>query len=315
MTGNVQTEARDQEAIAIAQELLHKTPSRLHKYHSGRHYCVAIEFDDNTADRVIKLTNGYRWAIEVERYLFPEMSARGLPVPEIEFTHKDYSRPSEPFLVMPKYSDHTLSDIDNVNEAASERACEASGRFLHEFHERFAAVFPPFREIEDLRGQLAATQRLYDEPMEYDGLRTSEPEMAAQVDDRLRDFVKPDARQISHGAYYTQNVLADEQGKICVIDLGESIKMASSLMDLCTLLTGSSPRGTNRATQCAAMIRGYGGLDDSDLVELRNWELYTCVWALRTLSQPYSDFTQGIVNRLRSVLAGTSPLQRQLESL
>ena len=93
---------------------------------------------------------------------------------------------------MPKYSDHTLSDIDTASESASEKACEASARFIHEFHEKFAAEFPPFCEVEDLSGQLAATQRLYDQPMEYNGLRTCEPELAAQVDERLRGFSRPD---------------------------------------------------------------------------------------------------------------------------
>ena len=74
MSGNVQTAALEQEAIAIAQQLFHRTPSRLHKYHSGRHYCVAIQFDDDTADRVIK---AHQWLPMGNR-------GREVPVPRDE---------------------------------------------------------------------------------------------------------------------------------------------------------------------------------------------------------------------------------------
>jgi len=133
----------DRAILAIAEYLYHKTP-RLKRCHSGCNYCVLLTFDDGTADRVLKMANLNDWALKFEQHLYPPMRAHGVPVPEIEFTQEDYPGPPVPFLVMPKFSDHTLYELGATDPAAALSAFEASGRFIRELDERFGEAYKPF---------------------------------------------------------------------------------------------------------------------------------------------------------------------------
>jgi len=273
-----------------------------------------VSFDGDLADRVIKLTHGYEWAILVEKYLFPDMKSRGLPVPEIEYTHEDYGGSSEPFIIMPKFSDHRLMDSEDLGRDVTERASRSAAHFIHDLDDVFGDAFESYRDHEDMIGQLAATQKIYDEslPLQLDWLKASEPELAQSIQERLLTLDKS-AKQLHHGAFATQNVLCNTKGEICVIDLGESIKKASPLLDLCMLLLGSHFGGEdNTRWHIAAMVEGYGGLSDDEVRELKNWELHLCAKGLQGVKKSYNEVPKRLVDRLQLILSGESLLATQL---
>ncbi len=308
---NPQSTEFDQAVLSIAQSLFNKTP-QLKKCHPQVNYCVVLHFDDATADRVIKFTNRNRWPIEVERYLYPAMREHGLPVPEIEFTQHDFSEPSEPFIVMPKFSDYTLNDLCDDGDRAALRTCEASGRFIQNLHERFAEAFKPFQAVEDLRGQLAAIQKGYDQEQDLILIREQEPELSQIIERHLATFSVPSTKRLIHGQPHTQNVLAGKSGEICVIDFGESIGMSSPLRDLYLLLSSHDgwSEGTGNQAQREAILKGYGGIDEAEAQELRYWEFSSYVKALRDhmVLALGPDSSQQLTDRIRTIAAGQSLL-------
>jgi len=301
---NAQTPETDEGILRVARELFKKAPT-LRRCHSGTNYCVVLSFADRTADRVFKLANRNDWAIEFERLLYPPMRMRGLPVPEIEFTQLDYAGDSLPFIVMPKFSDHTLLALRDVDEGAAEEAFEKSGRFIHEIHDRFADAFPPFLELEELNGTLALQQQAYERDLDLSVTWDRDPSLARRIEDRLKSFHRPTTRRLIHGGLGARNIMANRDGEICVIDLGESVGMSSPLKDLGALLMDA-----NSSAQVKAILRGYGQIDDRDVEELRYWELFGTVWDMQghMVVFPDGEFTKILTERVGALVEGESLL-------
>jgi len=231
------------------------------------------------------------------------MQAHGLPVPEIEFTQQDYSEPSEPFIVMPKFSDYTLRDLCEIDPQAAVRAFEKSGRFIPDLHERFAEAFKPFLVLEELQGLLAVQQERIDQVLDGKSdlapIWEKYPILAQQIEDRFATFSRPITKRLAHGALHARNILATQGGEICVIDFGESIGMSSSLKDLSALL-----KGTDNPEQVEAILKGYGGVDEVDIQELRYWEFCSSVHDMRghMVVYPDAEFTQELIERVRTII-------------
>jgi aminoglycoside phosphotransferase (APT) family kinase protein len=285
MGHNLQDAEFDRRILAIVQDLFGKTP-RLRKCYSMVNYCAVISFDDNTADRVIKLTRHNSEDIEVEQRLYPLMRAHGLPVPEIEFTHLDYNLPSEPFIIMPKFSDWALADLrdkhqDDKHKQAALQACYASGQFIKDLPGKFGAVFKSLRATQ-LGALFDAVQRHTDQEPDLALVHNKEPELARTIDQRLATFARPQTRLLTHGQPHTKNILADDKGKICLVDFG-TICLSSPLRDLCILLNSHDgwSSGKGDPAQRAAIVEGYGGLDTDEIQELHYWEFLYWVKDLR----------------------------------
>ena len=226
----------DRAILAIAEYLYHKTP-RLKRCHSGCNYCVLLTFDDGTADRVLKMANLNDWAIKFEQRLYPPMRARGVPVPEIEFTQEDYPGPPVPFIVMPKFSEHTLYGLCEADPTAALSAFEESGRFIRELDERFGAAYKPFLEERELLGTLKLQQKAHDRELDFapdlmDIIREKDPSLAQRIERHLATFDRPFPKRLVHGTLWIGNIMATRGGDICVIDLGEGIGLSSRLRDL-----------------------------------------------------------------------------------
>ena len=307
---NAQSAAFDQMALAIAKDLFRKTP-RLQKCHSGCNYCVILSFEDGTADRVLKLSNNNNWAIQFERHLYPAMRIHGLPVPEIEFTQLDYSQPSKPFIVMPKFSDYTLGSLAKADPPSAIGAFEASGRFISELHERFAEAFKPFLVKEDLNGLLVVQQKAIDKVVDgvidLNPVWEKEPVFAQQIKQHIATLRRTSKKRLAHGVFHTQNILATLSGEICVVDFGESIGMSSPFNDLTTLILG-----TDTQEQVDAILRGYGAIDEAEIQEYRFWEFYNSVGDMMHHMKftPDTDFTKERIERVRKIMAGHSLLPK-----
>ncbi len=293
MTLNPQTTAFDNAILDISKVLFGKTP-RLNKCFSEVNYCVVLSFDDGTADRVFKLANRNRGDIEIEQYLYPAMRRHGLPVPEIEFTHQDYARPSSPFLVMPKFSDYTLAKYCHTNQPAALRACEASGQFIQDLHRRFAEAFKSFLAIEELHALLVRNQEHLDQEEEEEPdlslIREKDPDLAQLIEQHFSTLSKPTTKRLTHGQPHNLNILADQHGDICVIDFG-GIGMSSPLKDLFILLTSHNGwlDSMGDPSERAAILKGYGRLDGTDVQALHFWEL--SYWVINLLA--YLRLAQG----------------------
>jgi aminoglycoside phosphotransferase (APT) family kinase protein len=304
---NPQSEELDRAVLSIARSLYKQTP-QLKKCHSQVNYCVVLNFDGVVQDRVIKLTHRNRWAIEVERYLYPAMKIKGLPVPEIEFTHQDYPEPSEPFIIMPKFSDYRLADLCNSDHQVALQACWKSGRFIQDLHERFAEDFKPFLKIEDLRGQLAAIQGILDTEIGLSLIIENEPELAETIEHHFASLSRRKMKRLIHGQLHNQNILANARGEICVVDFGETIGMSSPLQDLFWLLFSHDGWSTGKGNpdQRTSILEGYGTLDEVDVFEFRFWEFFHSVKSLRDhmmfTSDPDSIRQQA--NRIRDIADG-----------
>lgn len=271
---------------AIAQDLYGKTP-RLTPYFSMVNFCAALSFDDGSADRVIKLTRHNSGDIELERRLYPLLRQHDLPVPEIEFTHLDCSVVEEPFIVMPKFSDLTLAELRQRDQEAALRACHDAGRFIRELPQKFGAAFEELRTGGELAESLAAIQRDTDRAPDLGPVRDKMPELARQIDAYLGTLALPQERLpqkrlLTHGQPHTKNVLADEDGAICLVDFG-TICLNSPLRDLCILLNSHDgwSSGKGDPAQRAAIVAGYGGLDGAAVAELHYWEFVYWVKDLR----------------------------------
>ena len=305
MTLNPKSAELEAAILGIARNLFGKTP-RLRKCPSEVNYCVLLSFDDPTADRVVKMANRNPWAVEVERQLYPAMRATGLPVPEIEFTHEDCPESTEPFIVMPKFSDYTLGELCETNHDAAMSAVEASGRFIQNVHRRFGEKFTYYLAMDDLRGQLGAIQQQLDQEQDLGLIKESEPELSRIVEQHLSTLSNPSIKRLTHGQPHTRNILADETGRICVIDFGETIGMSSPLRDLYTLLNSHDgwSSGTGDPAQRAAILEGYGAIDEADIQELHYWEFSFWVKALidymRFAEDPAND-SQFVAEQLRKI--------------
>ena len=255
----------------------------MRKYPSAVNYCVLLSFGGATADRVIKVACRNPWAVEVERHLCPAMRAAGLPMSEIEFTHEDYPEPTKPFIVMPKFSDYTLGELCQSDHEAAMHAVKASGEFLQNVHSLFAEEFTSFLAMDDLRAQLTAIQQLLDEEQELSITLKEDPELSDLVEKHLSILSKPSTKRLTHGQPHIKNILADDRGRICVIDFGETIGMSSPLADLYTLLSSHDgwSSGTGNPAQRAAILEGFGGIDEVDIQELQYWEFSFWVKALQ----------------------------------
>ena len=312
MTLNPKSPELDTTILAIARHLFGKMP-RLRKCPSEVNYCVLLSFDDETEDRVIKIANRNRWAVEVERHLYPAMRATGLPVPEIEFTHEDYPDSTEPFIVMPKFSDYTLGELCQSNHGAAIRAVMASGQFIQSVHSLFAQEFASFLAIGDLSAPLATNQQRLDEEQDLTLIREKEPELSEIVEQHLSTLSKPSSKQLTHGQPHTRNILADEHGQICVIDFGETIGMSSPLEDLYMLLISHDgwSSGTGNPTQRAAILEGYGRIDEVSIRELHYWEFSFWAKALRDymrFAQDPEKDAQFVTEQLRRITVGLTQL-------
>ena len=305
MLDNLQSAAFDSAILAIAKDLFGKMP-RLSKCFSYVNYCVVLSFDDATTDRVIKFTNKSRRDIEIELHLYPPLRAHGLPVPEIEFTHLDYSQPSVPFIVMPKFSDYTLKDLCCNNHQAAMRACRASGQFIRELDERFTAAFKSFQTKDDLREPLAAIQQDLDHEPDLGLIREQEPELAQIIDQHLAPLSKPTPKRLTHGQPHTRNILADQHGEICVVDFA-TVGISSPLKDLCILLNSHDgwSKGTGDPAQRSAILKGYGELNEADIQALHFLEFFYWVSELRFyLSKVHGpECTPFAVQQSREIIA------------
>ncbi len=284
MTLNPQSAPFDRTILTITKALFGKLP-RLSKCFSEVNYCVVLSFDDGTADRVFKLANRNRGDIEIERYLYPAMRAHGLPVPEIEFTHQDYPQPSAPFLVMPKFSDYTLAKFCHTNHPAALRACQASGQFIQDLPSRFTEAFKSFLALEELRPLLVQNQQTLDQEEEPDLrlIREKDPDLAQLIEEHFSTLSKSTAKRLTHGQPHNLNILADQQGEICVIDIG-GMAMSSPLKDLFMLLASHNGwlDSTGDPAQRGAILKGYGELNEADVQALHFWEF--SFWVINLLA-------------------------------
>ena len=314
---NAQPPDYDRAILAIAEYLYHKTP-RLKRCHSGCNYCVILTFDDGTADRVLKMANLNDWAVEFERHLYPPMRAHGVPVPEIEFTQEDYPGPPVPFIVMPKFSDHTLYELCETDPTAALSAFEESGRFIRELDERFGEAYRPFLEERELFGTLKLQQKVHDRELDFapdlmDIIGEKDPSLAQQIERHLATFDRPFPKRLVHGSLHIGNIMATRGGDICVIDLGEGIGMSSRLKDLYMLLM-MAPRWKGSENDYEAKIRalhkGYGEINKDEVQELRYWEFLYSVTPLQGIMEDYPNAasTREHLERLRAILDGQSRL-------
>jgi aminoglycoside phosphotransferase (APT) family kinase protein len=303
---NAQPPEYDRTILAIAEYLYHKTP-RLKRCHSGCNYCVILTFDDGTADRVLKMANLNDWAVKIERHLYPAMRKHGFPVPEIEFTQEDYPGPPVPFIVMPKFSDHTLNGLCETDPTAALRAFERSGRFIRELDERFAEAFRPFLEERELFGTLKLQQKainkVVDGVIDLNPVWEKESILAQQIKLHMATLRRTSKKRLAHGVFHTQNILATPGGEICVVDFGESIGMSSPFNDLTTLILG-----TDTQEQVEAILKGYDRIDEAEIPEYRFWEFYNSVFDMMYHFSPDTDFTQKRIERVRRIMAGQSLL-------
>ena len=130
----------------------------------------------------------------------------GLPVPEIEYTHLDDPEPSEPFIVMPKFSEDTLTRPCAVDADAAVSACEASGGFTHELHDRFYGSFRQLLSLEDVRGQLTAVQEGLDRGPDLGRIKERFPELVDALGPRLGTPVTGSTARLIHGQTCTPRI-------------------------------------------------------------------------------------------------------------
>lgn len=289
MSLNPQSSELEATILSITTSLYGKTP-RLQRCNSEVNYCAVLIFDDGSADRVIKTVNRNPTAVEVERHLYPAMRSAGLPVPEIEFTHDDSHEATVPFIVMPKFSDDTLAELCQTDNASAMSAVRESGRFIGEVASRFSEKFTTFLSMDRVSAHLAATQERIDRQEDFDLIKNRDPELSEVVETHFVTLQKPTTRQLTHGQPHTRNILAKQDGQICVIDFGETLGMSSPLRDLYLLLNSHDgwSRGTGDPYQRNAILDGYGGIDEADWSELRYWEFRFWVRELQSYMR-FSD--------------------------
>ena len=309
MSTNPQDPEFDNIILGIAKRLFNRTP-RIAKCLSYTNYCVILSFDGAISDRVIKLANRNKWAVEAERYLYPKMKEHGLPVPEIEFTQMDDAERTEPFIVMPKFSDLTLDNLCAKDSEAARLACERSGQFINTLHEKFAEPFTTSLAVGDMWRQFEAIQKIMDRGPDLSYIQEREPKLSESIEGYLANFKTSSTRRLIHGGTHTDNILADKSGNICVIDFGESICMSSPLLDLCTLLASHDgwSIGTGHPAQRKAIIEGYGGLDANDIKELYYWEMRRHVHSLSCSLRDKLDYRR-VAEHIMRIADGHSPLR------
>jgi hypothetical protein len=296
----------DRFIMAIAKHLFHRTP-RLKRCHSGCNYCVILSFDDGTADRVLKMANLNDWAVKIERYLYPAMRKYGLAVPEVEYSWEDYPGPPVPFIVMPKFSDHTLLGLHQTDPNAGLSAFETSGLFIRELDNRFGEAFVQFVEERELFGTLklqqGAIDRIVDGAMNLSRVHEHESDLAQQIELHMETLSRTRRKRLAHGVFRAHNILANTNGDICVVDFGESIGMSSPFNDLTTLMLGTDTR-----EQVQAILDGYGRIDEAEMPEYRFWEFLNSVFDMTHPFRPDTENTQKRIERVRNIMGGQSLL-------
>ena len=135
------------------------------------------------------------------------------------------------------------------------------------------------------------------------------PELASAIEGYFSQLPSPASGSLTHGQLHTDNILARDTGEICVVDIGETIRMASPAQDLYMLLWShdSWTTGEDMQGQRAALLRGYGGPDDSTVEELRYWEFRACVEGLGSqLDSADAESRQQLVDRVEQIIDGAT---------
>ena len=158
----MQTEPTEDVARQVVADLYGRTPEAVRRCHSGCNASFVVTLGGGLADRVVKLSRHNSWAIEIERHLYPAMREADLPVPEVEFSQLDYHRESSPFIVMPKFSDHTLEALVGMGDDITSVAFEHVGHFLAILHEAFVDGFSTISRSDELRVVLSLQQAAID---------------------------------------------------------------------------------------------------------------------------------------------------------
>lgn len=269
--------------MRVATGLFGKTP-RLQKCNSEVNYCAFLIFEDSSVDRVIKMANRNPAAVEAERHLYPAMHSAGLPVPEIEFSHDDWSEDTPPFIIMPKFSDVTLAEVCETDHASATCALRESGLLIGDVERRFSMEFKVFQSMDVVRAHLAAVQERIDRLEDFGLIKARVPELSEVVESHFETLRKPTEAQLIHGQLHTRNILVDRTGQICVVDFGETIGFSSPLADLYLLVNSHDgwSRGTGNPSQRKAILAGFGALDEEDWSELRYWEFRFWLRALQS---------------------------------
>ena len=289
-------------AKRIGQRFFSKIPT-VKKCCSYESFVAILSFGGELEERVIKLGRINEWTLAAESYLYPLMKGVGLSVPEVEFTDSDYPDSGLPFTIMRKFSDQTLDDLCAEDSQAALGACEAAGGFIKELNDRFHTRFQEGVARDELhKGRIAESGGQDFSPIrEYDG------HLSEKVELYFEGLRRPAQRQLVHGDFTTYNIMADSTGEICVIDCGY-LHLSSPFEDLYMLLASHDgwSIGTGRSNQRDAIIRGFGGLGQDDIEELRFWEMYHYLGSLTTKLNVEDDPTEE-VDRIRQTVEGNSP--------
>ena len=119
----------EERALEIGQRIS-GGPSTVRRCRSFENFVAILSFDGNQEEKVIKLSRNNNWTFPAESYLYPLMQSVALPVPEVEVTVPERTDESVPYIIMRKFSDHTLDELCKEDSRAALKACEAAGRFI-----------------------------------------------------------------------------------------------------------------------------------------------------------------------------------------
>ena len=252
---------------------------------------------------MIKLGSNNEWTIAAESYLYPLMQGAGLSVPEIEFTDSDVPDSELPFTIMKKFSDQTLDQLCAGDSRAALSACEAAGGFIKELNDRFYTRF----QEGVAKGELDKRRTAEGQGPDFAPIRECDGHLSERVELYFEGLIKPTQRELVHGDFTTYNILADANGEICVIDCGY-LHLSSPFEDLYKLLASHDgwSVGTGRSNQRDALIRGFGGLSQDGIEELKFWEMYKYLESLRMTLNVEDDPTEEM-DRIRETIEGNSP--------
>ncbi|MBT4498859.1 MAG: aminoglycoside phosphotransferase family protein [Gemmatimonadetes bacterium] len=277
-TRNPHNPERDRK-IAEITEYFFGPVARVSKCHSQTNYCAIVMFEQAIPQRLVKLTNYNPHAIEAEIELYPRMAEAGVPVPKIEFTHRDYPSVTDPFMIMPLFSGAKLTAVCSQDVPDAVAACQSCGRLLRNLDTLFGTEFRELQTTGQSKEQFTAIQEGLDAPLDVSCLKQVDRRLACSTAEYLDEFRVPIERQLTHGQFHTENILTDEENRICVVDFGESIALSSPTRDLFYLLwslqiwcqrDGNSP-------EARAVFDGCGPLSDEEVDQLRYWELVSYV--------------------------------------
>lgn len=255
------------------------------KCNSAVNYCCILRFPNGIADRVIKFANRQPYQITEEIDIYPILSGLGWPVPEIEHTHVDCEIGAQPFIIMPKFSDYTLGALCQKNPIAGSIACENAGRFISAFS----------------KTKLKLIKKFIKEKIKYeiDLIKEYDSNLFQEIKEYFALFPGDIRNNLIHGQLHTNNVLADADGKICIVDFGESIKLSSPIADLALLLWTHRNWSSDDLVQRNAILKGYGGIMEDDIAEIVYWDFRFHVTMLkfaieRNQIQKCKDLAEGL---------------------